>query len=86
MNTQNVASNGFSHMGITVLDYDDALNRLRDSGVTFIKDRGEDITTRMYGLPDDTPVPLDEGFTNVIRDIAFIEDPDGYCIEIMGQH
>jgi Glyoxalase/Bleomycin resistance protein/Dioxygenase superfamily len=73
-------------MGITVPDYDDALNRLRDSGVTFIKDRGEDITTKMYGLPDDTPLPLDEGFMNVIRDIAFIEDPDGYCIEIMGQH
>lgn len=86
MTTRNVASNGFSHMGITVPDYDDALNRLRDSGVAFIKDRGEDITTQMYGLPDDTSLPLDEGFMKVIKDIAFIEDPDGYCIEIMGQH
>ena len=67
-------------------DYQSALKRLRDSGVKFIKDRGEDITVDMYGLPGNTPVPLDEGFTNVIREIAFVEDPDGYCIEVMGQH
>jgi hypothetical protein len=69
-----------------VPNYEQALERLKMAGVKFIKDRGEDITVNMYGLPEDTPLPLEEGFVNVIRDIAFIEDPDGYCIEIMGQH
>jgi Glyoxalase/Bleomycin resistance protein/Dioxygenase superfamily len=73
-------------MGITVPDYDAAILRLREAGVKFIKDRGEEITVQMYGLPDDTRLPLDEGFVSIIRDIAFIQDPDGYCIEIMGQH
>jgi len=73
-------------MGITVPNYDAALARLRNAGVKFIKDRGEEITVSMYGLPEETAVPLDEGFVKIIRDIAFIEDPDGYCIEIMGQH
>lgn len=86
MTTRNIDSNGFSHMGITVPNYDEALKRLKEAGVKFIKDRGEDITVDMYGLPPDTPLPLDEGFRNVIRDIAFVEDPDGYCIEVMGQH
>jgi hypothetical protein len=66
--------------------YEQALKRLKDAGVTFLKDKGEDITTSVYGLPADTPLPLEEGFVNVIRDIAFVEDPDGYCIEVMGQH
>jgi lactoylglutathione lyase len=86
LTTRNVASNGFSHMGITVPDYDAALKRLKDAGVKILKDRGEEITLDVYGLPEDTPMPLDAGFVNVIRDIAFVEDPDGYCIEVMGQH
>lgn len=73
-------------MGITVPNYEEALKRLKYAGVKFIKDKGEDITVRMYGLPDDTPTPLEEGFVKIIREIAFVEDPDGYCIEIMGQH
>jgi lactoylglutathione lyase len=81
-----VVTNGFSHLGITVPNYEEALKRLKDAGVKFIKDKGEDITVRMYGLPDDTPMPLEEGFVKIIREIAFVEDPDGYCIEIMGQH
>jgi hypothetical protein len=83
--TRNESGNGFSHMGITVPDYDAALMRLRNVGVKFIKDRGEAITVSMYGLSE-TAVPLDEGFVKIIQDIAFIEDPDGYCIEIIGQH
>jgi lactoylglutathione lyase len=86
LTTRNIPSNGFSHIGITVPNYDEALQRLKDNNVKFIKDRGEDITVDMYGLPGDTPLPLDEGFVKVIRDIAFVEDPDGYCIEVMGQH
>jgi lactoylglutathione lyase len=86
LTTRNTASNGFSHIGITVPHYEEALKRLKDAGVKFLKDKGEDITTSVYGLPADTPQPLDEGFVNVIRDIAFVEDPDGYCIEVMGQH
>jgi lactoylglutathione lyase len=86
LTTRNTATNGFSHIGITVPDYEGALKRLRDAGVKFRKDKGEEITVDIYGLPADTPLPLDEGFVNVIRDIAFVEDPDGYCIEVMGQH
>jgi len=73
-------------MGITVPHYEEALKRLKDAGVKFLKDKGEEITTSIYGLPADTPQPLDEGFVNIIRDITFVEDPDGYCIEVMGQH
>jgi len=86
LTTRNIPSNGFSHIGITVPDYDAALKRLKDAGVKILKDRGEEITLDVYGLPEDTPLPLDEGFVNVIRDIAFVEDPNGYCIEVMGQH
>jgi catechol 2,3-dioxygenase-like lactoylglutathione lyase family enzyme len=86
LTTRNIATNGFSHIGITVPDYEGALKRLKDSGVKFIKDRGEDITVDMYGLPGNTPLPLDEEFANAIREITFVEDPDGYCIEIMAQH
>jgi lactoylglutathione lyase len=85
LTTRNIVTNGFSHIGITVPNYDEALKRLRDEGVKFIKDRGEEITEAMYGLPE-LGQPLDKGFVQVIRDIAFVEDPDGYCIEVMKQH
>jgi catechol 2,3-dioxygenase-like lactoylglutathione lyase family enzyme len=73
-------------MGVSVPHFDEALKRLKDAGVKFLKDKGEDITVSVYGLPADTPQPLDEDFVKVIRNFAFVEDPDGYCIEVMGQH
>jgi catechol 2,3-dioxygenase-like lactoylglutathione lyase family enzyme len=86
LSTENIARNGFSHIGITVPNYEEALKRFKNAGVKFIKDRGEDITAAKFGLPEDTPTPLDEGFFNAVREITFIEDPDGYCVEIMAQH
>lgn len=72
--TRYIATNGFSHIGITVPNHEE-LKQLKDAGLNFLKDRGEE---SVYGLPADTLLPLEEGFVNVIRDIAFGEVPDGY--------
>ena len=58
MSTRNESGNGFSHIGITVPDYEGAIERVKEAGVKILKERGEEITTRVYGLPDDTPMPF----------------------------
>ncbi|KAM0753445.1 Glyoxalase/Bleomycin resistance protein/Dihydroxybiphenyl dioxygenase [Meredithblackwellia eburnea MCA 4105] len=74
---------GFSHIGITVPSVEDALTRLTTKfGAKVIKPLG---TTDDPNLPQGHD-PLPEGFANVIKKIAFVEDHDGYLIEIVPQN
>ncbi|OQV03396.1 hypothetical protein CLAIMM_08445 [Cladophialophora immunda] len=81
---------GFNHLGFTVPNVPEAVERLRRAGVKIFKDYGqgpvEGIPTtkweRERGIATDS---LGEGFLNVVRQVAFVEDPNGYMVELVPQ-
>ncbi|KIX08713.1 lactoylglutathione lyase [Rhinocladiella mackenziei CBS 650.93] len=81
---------GFNHLGFTVPSVPETVERLRSAGVKVVKDYGqgpvEGIPTttweREKGIATDS---LGDGFLNVVRQVAFVEDPNGYLVELVPQ-
>ncbi|KUL86688.1 hypothetical protein ZTR_03078 [Talaromyces verruculosus] len=83
---------GFGHVGFTVPDVPTALERLRESGVKVLKDVGvaerENVPITEWerekfgvGIGE-----LAEGYRHVLSQIGFVEDPNGYWIELVPQN
>jgi len=72
---------GFSHLGVTVPNVADAVQRLRRAGVKVAKDVGEGpneaipITKWEMGQKGIATEDLDPKFLKIINQIAFVEDP-----------
>ncbi|KUJ21267.1 Glyoxalase/Bleomycin resistance protein/Dihydroxybiphenyl dioxygenase [Mollisia scopiformis] len=76
---------GFGHIGFTVPDVENALQRAAEFGFKVIKPLGENGVETM-GVPsfvkDEDVV---EGYKFVFRQLAFVVDPDGYWVELVPQ-
>ncbi|KEZ45047.1 Lactoylglutathione lyase [Scedosporium apiospermum] len=82
---------GFNHLGFTVPNVKSAVDRLREQGVKIVKDIGEG---PVEGIPTTTwekathgiaTDPLDPTFERILQQIAFVEDPNGYFVELVPQ-
>ncbi|KAG7220517.1 hypothetical protein INR49_018044 [Caranx melampygus] len=81
---------GFGHIGIAVPDIDAACKLFEELGVTFIKKpkAGESIISQVSG-PDQVQTLIQNlresgnSTQGKVKDLAFIQDPDGYWIEIL---
>ena len=82
---------GFGHMGFTVPDVEATLERLRGEGVPVFKELG--VTSRekiplsewekQKGIGLGEPHPI---YKAVFDQIAFVQDPDGYLVELVPQN
>ncbi|OOF99479.1 hypothetical protein ASPCADRAFT_203253 [Aspergillus carbonarius ITEM 5010] len=81
---------GFGHLGFSVPDVREAVERLRGQGVSVVKELG-DFSRRSvplsrweagrgWGVGE-----LTEGFENIWGRIACVGDPDGYWVELVPQ-
>ncbi|KAF2869212.1 Glyoxalase/Bleomycin resistance protein/Dihydroxybiphenyl dioxygenase [Massariosphaeria phaeospora] len=76
---------GFGHIGFTVPDAEQAVERVKSFGYEVIKPLGEARVAQMGvpGIKEESEV--DEGYKDVFRKLAFVKDPDGYWVEIVPQ-
>ncbi|EJU03009.1 Glyoxalase/Bleomycin resistance protein/Dihydroxybiphenyl dioxygenase [Dacryopinax primogenitus] len=74
---------GFGHIGLTVPDVPVALARLEKFGAKVFKPLGV-ATNETIPIPEGK-VEIVEGYKEVYRQIAMIQDPDGYFIELVPQ-
>ncbi|KAH8804503.1 Glyoxalase/Bleomycin resistance protein/Dihydroxybiphenyl dioxygenase [Xylogone sp. PMI_703] len=88
---KNSAGTGFAHLGIRVPDVRQTLKYAEDLGFKILK-KMDDVEVRSMPLPSwasqgDKEGKLvrkwEGGFEKILAQIAFIEDPDGNCIEIL---
>ncbi|OAG04303.1 Glyoxalase/Bleomycin resistance protein/Dihydroxybiphenyl dioxygenase [Paraphaeosphaeria sporulosa] len=79
---------GFGHVGFTVPDVGEALERVKAFGFEVIKPLEADKEDGM-GLPERVVMgdhgKVSEGYKHVFRQLAFVKDPDGYWVEIVPQ-
>lgn len=70
---------GFGHVGFTVPDVAEALERVKSFGFEVIKPLDEAKTEQM-GMPDEIVQgrhgEIAEGYKNVFKQLAFVKDPD----------
>ncbi|KAI4664955.1 uncharacterized protein J4E79_003254 [Alternaria viburni] len=84
----NPAGIGFGHIGFTVPDVPEALERIKSFGYEVIKPLDEAKEEQM-GLPAEAvegkhgTVP--DGYKHVFKQLIFVKDPDGYWVEIVPQ-
>ncbi|KAI4697781.1 uncharacterized protein J4E84_000914 [Alternaria hordeiaustralica] len=84
----NPAGIGFGHIGFTVPDVPEALERIKSFGYEIIKPLDE-AKEKQMGLPAEAvegkhgTVP--DGYKHVFKQLAFVKDPDGYWVEIVPQ-
>jgi lactoylglutathione lyase len=72
----NPAGIGFGHIGFTVPDPAKAIERVKSFGYEVIKPLG-DVEEEKMGIPVDRGGdPLDDGYKQVWRQLAFVKDPD----------
>jgi lactoylglutathione lyase len=83
---------GFGHLGFTVPDVPAALERMRKAGVTVVKEVGKGTTTRravpISEAEEEVGVGLGEiheEYAKVFDHIGFVNDPDGYLVELVPQ-
>jgi len=76
---------GFGHVGFTVPDVGEVLERCRGAGYKILKDLGDGGgSTEKLGVPGFLRVEdVSEGYKFVFRQLAFVEDPDGYWVELV---
>ncbi|CVL13700.1 uncharacterized protein FPRN_12075 [Fusarium proliferatum] len=87
---------GFGHLGFTVPNVSQALMRLRAQGVPVLKDIGpceapilisDWEKQRGVGVSvKGTDSELHPGYAKLLEQIAFIQDPDGYIVELVPQN
>ncbi|KAJ5084000.1 hypothetical protein NUU61_008579 [Penicillium alfredii] len=82
---------GFAHLGFTVPDIRDALERLRAAGVPILKDLGmcSRETAGLSRWEEERGVGRGEIHTNYawfFEKFAMVADPDGYSIELIPQN
>ncbi|KAH7321967.1 Glyoxalase/Bleomycin resistance protein/Dihydroxybiphenyl dioxygenase [Rhexocercosporidium sp. MPI-PUGE-AT-0058] len=81
---------GFGHLGFTVPDVKELLERAKEFGYEILKPLGES-QAHQYGVPGLEEGKVDEGrdvvegYKFVFRQLAFLRDPDGYWVEIVPQ-
>ncbi|KAH7393621.1 Glyoxalase/Bleomycin resistance protein/Dihydroxybiphenyl dioxygenase [Cadophora sp. MPI-SDFR-AT-0126] len=81
---------GFGHLGFTVPDVKEVLDRAKEFGVEVIKPLGES-EVGQYGVEGLEEGKVEEGrdvvegYKFVFRQLAFLRDPDGYWVEIVPQ-
>ncbi|KAG4431191.1 hypothetical protein IFR05_013317 [Cadophora sp. M221] len=81
---------GFGHLGFTVPDVKEVLERAKEFGYEIIKPLGES-QAHQYGVEglEEGMVSegrdVVEGYKFVFRQLAFLKDPDGYWVEIVPQ-
>lgn len=67
---------GFGHVGFTVPNVEDAIERVKGFGYEVIKPLGEAKVEQM-GVPKKAEEgEVDEGYKHVFRQLAFVRDPD----------
>jgi lactoylglutathione lyase len=70
---------GFGHVGFTVPDVVEALDRVKSFGYEIIKPLDEAKETQL-GMPDDVVQgkygAVHEGYKHVFKQLAFVKDPD----------
>ncbi|KAJ3029859.1 Lactoylglutathione lyase [Rhizophlyctis rosea] len=84
-NTLHPYHSGFCHLGLTVSDAPACMARIKKAGYKIIKDVGEAPSAKMFGFAEDTP-ELNEWFKKAVTPIGFVEDPDGYWVEVVPNH
>ncbi|KAI1628717.1 lactoylglutathione lyase [Exophiala viscosa] len=88
---------GFGHLGFTVPNVPEALERLKKAGVEVVKDLGvctrESIpiseweNERGVGVEvKGTESEIHKEYAKVFEKIAFVRDPDGYIVELVPQN
>ncbi|KAI4627415.1 uncharacterized protein J4E87_003978 [Alternaria ethzedia] len=84
----NPAGIGFGHIGFTVPDVPEALERIKSFGYEVIKPLDEAKEEQM-GLPAEAVEgkhgTVQDGYKHVFKQLAFVKDPDGYWVEIVPQ-
>ncbi|KAF2827251.1 Glyoxalase/Bleomycin resistance protein/Dihydroxybiphenyl dioxygenase [Ophiobolus disseminans] len=79
---------GFGHIGFTVPDVAQTLERVKSFGCEVIKPL-EEARVEQMGLPQDVVEgshgEVHEGYKHVFRQLAFVKDPDGYWVELVPQ-
>ncbi|ORY12037.1 Glyoxalase/Bleomycin resistance protein/Dihydroxybiphenyl dioxygenase [Clohesyomyces aquaticus] len=76
---------GFGHIGFTIPDVSAALKRMEEFGYKIIKPLNQAKVTQM-GMPESVKeADVMEGYRHVFRQLAFVQDPDGYWVEIVPQ-
>ncbi|OAK95002.1 Glyoxalase/Bleomycin resistance protein/Dihydroxybiphenyl dioxygenase [Phaeosphaeriaceae sp. SRC1lsM3a] len=79
---------GFGHVGFTVPDVAQALERASSFGYEIIKPLNEAKVDQM-GMPDEVVQgkhgEVAEGYKHVFKQLAFVKDPDGYWVEFVPQ-
>ncbi|KAH9221773.1 Glyoxalase/Bleomycin resistance protein/Dihydroxybiphenyl dioxygenase [Leptodontidium sp. 2 PMI_412] len=81
---------GFGHLGFTVPDVKEVLERAMEFGYEIIKPLGESLA-HQYGVEGlqegmvSEGRDVVEGYKFVFRQLAFLRDPDGYWVEIVPQ-
>jgi lactoylglutathione lyase len=71
----NPAGLGFGHLGFTVPDVAETIERVKSFGYEVIKPLGEAKANQM-GVPPIKDEDVDEGYKFVFRQLAFVKDPD----------
>ncbi|KAJ9149789.1 Lactoylglutathione lyase [Pleurostoma richardsiae] len=88
----NPPSLGFNHLGFTVPDVTATVERLKAAGVKVVKDVGQGpndsipITSWEKSSKGIATAELDVGFSAILKQIAFVEDPNGYLVELVPQN
>ncbi|KAH9862255.1 hypothetical protein IAQ61_010458 [Plenodomus lingam] len=79
---------GFGHIGFTVPDVAETLERVKRFGFEVVKPLGEAEVGQM-GLPGDVVEgrfgAVAGGYKAVFEQLAFVRDPDGYWVELVPQ-
>ncbi|KAL5114381.1 hypothetical protein ACEQ8H_007730 [Pleosporales sp. CAS-2024a] len=79
---------GFGHVGFTVPNVAESLERVRRFGYEVIKPL-DDAEVGQMGMPDDIVKAkyerVAEGYKHVFKQLAFVKDPDGYWVELVPQ-
>ncbi|KAJ3047969.1 hypothetical protein HK097_011000 [Rhizophlyctis rosea] len=76
---------GFCHLGFTVDNAPSCMALIKKGGYKIIKDVGEKPSKAMFGFASETP-ELNEWFQEAVTPLGFVEDPDGYWVEVVPNH
>ncbi|BGP36682.1 hypothetical protein JCM10449v2_000583 [Rhodotorula kratochvilovae] len=75
------AQSGFGHLGLIVDDVPALVARAVEAGCKVVKPQGES-SAETVGWPEGTPQPI-EAYHQLYRNMAMIESPDGYWVELV---